>query len=207
MSPKRNHLYPIIWVLIIGKTSAGPADDRPDEIDNRKTTTKMNLNKKTNVSAGNSANSMSYEFDNSYENYNEYDNGYDQTYTDFNSTESTKLIDDIAFHPMGPQPPDQDYASDEEAVEEFEVSGHSPTIVTLALGSMTILFIAGSIGAGYCSSRRPSISETRSSRGVSLSEPGLEGVISENQPLFDDAFDDNPVQNQNNDGTTIVQQV
>ena len=36
MSPKRNHLYPIIWVLIIGKASAGPADDRPDEMDNRK---------------------------------------------------------------------------------------------------------------------------------------------------------------------------
>ena len=219
---QRKYWYPIIWVLIFGLANAG---GRTDDNENFEILTEMDSNGeiKTNSTdveilsdeiATNSYEEPSSEptklideFDNSYENYNEYDYGYDQTYTDFNSTESTKLIDDIAFPRMGQQPPDQDYASDEEAVEEFEVSGHSPTIVTLALGSMTILFIAGSIGAGYCSSRRPSISETRSSRGVSLSEPGLEGVISENQPLFDDAFDDNPVQNQNNDGTTIVQQV
>ena len=92
MSPKRNHLYPIIWLLIIGIASAGPADGRPDGIGNRKITTKMNLNEKankTNVSAGNSANSMSYEFGYSYENDYENDYGNDQTYADFNSTEST----------------------------------------------------------------------------------------------------------------------
>lgn len=193
MRPKRNHLYPIIWVLIIGKASAGPADGRPDEIDNRKTTTKMNLNKKTsttNVSAGNSANSMSYEFDNSYENYN----GYDQTYTDFNSTESTTLstltkdVKAKAQVPIGPLPLDESIG----IAEEYEFS----TVVTVIIGTMC-LFIAA-VAVGLCYTKSPSRSEIRSStdralsRGISLPD----GAVHENEQLLDDDVFA-PVQSQN----------
>lgn len=193
MRPKRNHLYPIIWVLIIGKASAGPADGRPDEIDNRKTTTKMNLNKKTsttNVGAGNSANSMSYEFDNSYENYN----GYDQTYTDFNSTESTTLstltkdVKAKAQVPIGPLPLDESIG----IAEEYEFS----TVVTVIIGTMC-LFIAA-VAVGLCYTKSPSRSEIRSStdralsRGISLPD----GAVHENEQLLDDDVFA-PVQSQN----------
>lgn len=196
MRPKRNHLYPIIWVLIIGKASAGPADGRPDEIDNRKTTTKMNLNKKTsttNVSAGNSANSMSYEFDNSYENYN----GYDQTYTDFNSTESTTLstltkdVKAKAQVPIGPLPLDESIG----IAEEYEFS----TVVTVIIGTMC-LFIAA-VAVGLCYTKSPSRSEIRSStdralsRGISLPD----GAVHENEQLLDDdVFAPVPSQNKAN---------
>ena len=198
MSPKRNYLYPIIWVLIIGKASAGPADGRPDEIDNRKTTTKMNFNKKTsatNVSAGNSANSMSYEFGNSYENYNEYDNGYDQTYTDFNSTESTtsstrtKDVKAKAQVPIGPLPLDEPIG----IAEEYEFS----TVVTV-IGVAMCLFIAA-VAVGMCYTKGPSRSEIRSStdralsRGISLQD----GAVHENEQLLDDdVFVISPVQSQ-----------
>ena len=197
MSPKRNHLYPIIWVLIIGKTSAGPAADRPDEIDNRKTTTKMNSNKKTsttNVSAGNSANSMSYEFGNSYENDNKYDYGYDQTYTDFNSTESTTsstLTKDVkakAQVPIGPLPLD----------ESTEIIKKDLTVIVVTMSSMCLLIAA--VAVGMCYTKGPSRSEIRSStdralsRGISLQD----GTVHENEQLLDDdVFVIAPIQSQN----------
>ena len=90
--------------------------------------------------------------------------------------------------------------------EEYDVAFEVSTIFPLALGA-SILLNVGTIGAGYCISKRPLRSETRSSMGLSLSEPRTEGVISENQPLFDAVYVDNPVQNQNNAGATSVQQV
>ena len=201
MSPKRNHLNPIIWVLIIGKANAGPADGRPDEIANRKTTTKMNLNKKTsttNVSAGNSANSMSYEFDNSYENYNEYDYGYDQTNTDFNLTESTttstitglKDLKAKAQVPIGPLPLD----------ESTEIIEKDLTVIIVTMSSMCLLIAA--VAVGMCYTKRPSRSEIRSStdralsRGISLQD----GTVHENEQLLDDDVFA-PVQSQNKANT------
>ena len=121
------------------------------------------------------------------------------------NSKTTKRIHDKAFLPIDPL---QDYAHDtafedtvEKTIEEFEVS----TVLMFALG-VTILFIAGTklIGAGYCSSRSPSVSElldsearrsTNRSRGLSTTE----GLPDENHP-FVDVFEDIPVQNQNNAG-------
>ena len=225
---QRNYLDPIIWVLIFGLTNA---DSQPENTENLEISTKMDLNgeiklNRTDVELGEmSTNSIASEAVDDW-----YADDYDyasqdmsseileiipgKESDDFNLTESigtnsktTKRIESIAekaFRPRGPLPPDQSYTSDtfEEAVEEFEVSA----ILTLALGA-TLLFIAGSwlFGAGYCSSGPPSRSEIRSSRGLSLPEPGPEGVVDENQPLVDDVFGDDPVQNQNNAGA--IQQV
>ena len=226
---QRKHLYPIIWVLIFGLANAG---GQPENTENFKISSEMDLNgeiklNRTDVELDEiSTNSIASEAvidDDWYADDYEYasqdmsseilDIIPEKEYDDFNLTEpsgsnskTTKRIESIAekaFRPRGPLPPDQTYTSEakfEKAVEEFEVS----TIVTLALG-VTILFIAGTIGAGYCSSRRPSRSETRSSRGLSLPEPGPEGEIDENQPLVDAVFGDDPVQNQNNAGA--IQQV
>ena len=183
MSPKRNQCYRIIWVLIIGIASAGPADGRPDGIENFKIT--------TNVSAGNSANSMSYEFGYSYEN----DYGNDQTYTGFNSTESTTsstLTKDVkakAQVPIGPLPLDESIG----IVEEYEFS----TVLTVIIGTMC-LFIAA-VAVGLCYTKPPSRSEIRSStdralsRGISLQD----GTVHENEQLLDDdVFVISPVQSQ-----------
>ena len=226
---QRNYLDPIIWVLIFGLTNA---DSQPENTENLEISTKMDLNgeiklNRTDVELGEmSTNSIASEaviVDDWYADDYDYASQDmsseileiipEKEYDDFNLTESngsnsktTKRIESIAdraLRPMGQLPPDQTYISEakfEKAVEEFEVS----TMVTFALGA-TILFIAGTIGAGYCSSRRPSRSETKSSRGLSLPEPSPEGVVDENQPLVDAVFEDDPVQNQNNAGA--IQQV
>ena len=215
---QRKHLYPIIWVLIFGLTNAG---GRTDDTENVEILTEMDSNgeKKTNstdveITSGEIATKTStYEAEDYYE--AQWYEDYMETFISEMERSWSQLLEDIskemneemmntwhpnmASRPIGPQPPDQAYTSDkcEEADEEFEAS----TIVTLAIGA-TILFIAGSIGAGYCYSGPPSRSETRSSSldlQEALSESRSEGVISENKPLVGE----NPVKNQNNTGTIV----
>ena len=231
------HLYPILWILILGLTNA---DGQPENTENFEISTEMDLNEETKtditdleiMSDKSALNSIAYDSDyQSFEGWNGEEYEYEsleiqdmsseevtkvkQSDIDFNGSKTngtiskaTKRIHNKASRPIYPL---QDYAYDtkafeetvEETIEEFEVS----TIVMFALG-VTILFIAGTkfiIGAGYCSSRSPSIPEIRSSMGLSLSEPGPEGVVHENQPLVDDVFPDDPIQNQNNAGA--IQQV
>ena len=102
---------------------------------------------------------------------------WDYNFTDSNGTNSKTEksaggIQDKAFRPVG------------EIVEEYEVS----TIILFA-GVTVLLFIAGTFGAGYCNSRRPSRSETRSSAnrtGLSRGLSSPDEVVHENQPLVDD---------------------
>ena len=177
---QRKHWYPIILVLIFGLANAG---GRTDDNENFEILTEMDSNGEIKTNSTD-VEISSGEFD--YE-YGEY-NGEVSYFSSYSSSFSSNFL--------VPEEPE------ESIDEEFEVS----TIVTLALGA-SILLIVGTIGAGYCISTRPLRSETRSSKGLSLSELRTEGVISENQPLFDAVYDDNPVQNQNNAGATSVQQV
>ena len=198
---QRNYLDPIIWVLIFGLANVG---GQPENAENFEILTEIDLNgeiklNRTDVEldemVSNSTASEEVIVDDWYIIYPDdwYPDNYEFTLQDY--------ANDTV----------QDYANDTDVIqvavektnEEFEVS----TIVMFALG-VTILFIAGTkfiIGAGYCSSRSPSIPEIRSSMGLSLSEPGPEGVVHENQPLVDDVFPDDPIQNQNNAGA--IQQV
>ena len=180
MRHQRKHLYsfPWIWVLIFGLVNA---DGRTDSTDNFDIFTEMDLNGETKTNSTDveiSSDEIDYE-------YGEYNGEVNHRVT---------YVDDVYF--FVPEEPE------ESIDEEFEVS----TIITLALVA-SILFIVGTIGAGCCSSRPPLRSETPISMSLSLSEPRTEGVISENQPLFDAVSDDNQVQNQNNAGGTSVQQV
>ena len=219
---QRKHLYelyPIIWVFIFGFANAG---DQPDDNKNFEISSKMDLSGeiKTNRTETEiiAINSIAYESD--YQTFEGWDGeDYDyESYIDYNVTESNstnsktpKRIEDRAFRPIGPPPPDQSSDLFEKAVEEaveIEVS----TIVMIAFAMVICAFVSGTIGAGYCNSRPPSISESRRSINRRSTREGLSRGLSlpngdnyENQTLIDDVFDENPVQNQNNAGA--IQQV
>ena len=176
---QRKNWHPIIWVLIFGLAIA---DGQTDNTENFEILTAMDSNGEIKT------NSTDVEISS-----DEIDYEYGEAYASFPIESSYSAYDEY-------------YYDDNYLFEEYDVAFEVSTIFPLALGA-SILLIVGTIGAGYCISKRPLRSETRSSMGFSLSEPRTEGVISENQPLFDAVYDDNPVQNQNNAGATSVQQV
>ena len=113
-------------------------------------------------------------------------------YTESNGTDSSG-IQYKALRPTGDP--------SEEIAEEYEIS----TIIIFT--GVCLLFITGGFGAGFCISRRPSGSETRSSTnrtGLSRGLSSPDEVVHENQPLVDDdVFEIEPMVTTQNKATVI----